>query len=77
MTRPPGPGLPCHPPQEGGFLRHLGGWQRPGGDETYPVETMMKVAFLKSFPLKKENEKGDEKMGFVTEQKGTRRRASD
>lgn len=55
----------------------MGGWRRPGGDETYPVETMMKVAFLKSFPLKKENEKGDEKMGFVTEQKGTRRRASD
>lgn len=42
----------------------MGGWRRPGGDETYAVETMVKVGFLKSFPLKKENEKG-EKMGFV------------
>lgn len=54
----------------------LKGWGRPGVDENYPVETVMNVAFLKSFPLKKENEI-DEKTGFVTEQRGTRRQASD
>lgn len=47
------PWAPLPPPSGGGFLRHLGGWRRPGGDETYPIETMVKVAFLKSFPLKK------------------------
>lgn len=54
----------------------LKGWERLGVDENYPVETMINVAFLKSFPLKKENEI-DEKMGFVTEQRGTGRQASD
>lgn len=68
MNKATWPWAPLPPPSGGGFLRHLGGWRRPGGDETYPVETMVKVAFLKSFPLKK-YEKGD-KMGFVTEQKG-------
>lgn len=67
------PWAPLPPPSGGGFLRLLGGWWRPGGDGTYPVETMVKAAFLKSFPLKKENEKRD-KMGSITEQKATRRR---
>lgn len=62
------PWAPLPPPSGGGFLRHLGGWRRPGGDETYPVETMVKVAFLKSFPLKKKMIK---EIRFVTEQKAT------
>lgn len=57
------PWAPLPPPSGGGFLRHLGGWRRPGGDETYPIETMVKVAFLKSFPLKKESEKGYQETG--------------
>lgn len=44
------------------------------GHENYPVETMMKVAFLKSFPLKKKKkEKEDEKTESVSQSKGARR----
>lgn len=74
------PWAPLSPPSGGGvpetFLGGLKGRGRPGVDKNYPIETMTNVAFLKSFPLKKENEI-DEKIGFVTEQRGTRRQASD